>query len=171
MFIVFYSTFRSTVLDQKRSQNVGILISSRHLDVQEVESAVYNLDTSIIDLETLQKIFELRATEDELATMRLTLEQQPDAVMDKPETFLLELANIPHFSERVACFMFQNSFFESLAHISSPLNNLKVERLSLSILLNYPFKTSRHYFILDYLRETHHEYRCVSRAWHHSRPG
>jgi formin 2 len=96
------------------------------LDVQEVESAVYNLDTSVIDLETLQKIFELRATDEELATMRLTLEQQPDAVMDKPENFLLELANIPHFSERVACFMFQNSFFEVLSTVSNPLNNLKV---------------------------------------------
>lgn len=105
---------------------VGILISSRHLDVQEVESAVYNLDTSIIDLETLQKIFELRATEEELTTMRFTLEQQPDAIMDKPETFLLELANIPSFSERVACFMFQNSFFENVTTISNPLNNLKV---------------------------------------------
>ena len=121
---------------------VGILISSRHLDVQEVESAVYNLDTNVIDLETLQKIFELRATEDELATMRLTLEQQPDAVMDKPENFLLELANIPSFSERVACFMFQNSFFEILATISNPLNNLKVSILKSMAdryLFSFPF--------------------------------
>ncbi|XP_032792017.2 formin-2 isoform X2 [Daphnia magna] len=123
------------ILDNKRSQMVGILISSRHLDVQEVESAVYNLDTSVIDLETLQKIFELRATEDELATMRLTLEQQPEAVMDKPENFLLELANIPSFSERVACFMFQNSFYEILATITNPLNNLKLicEKLMTSV--------------------------------------
>ena len=114
-------------MDSKRSQNVGIFISShRHLDVPEVESAVNNLDTSVIDLETLQKIFELRATEEELATMRLTIEQQPDAVFDKPENFLLELANIPNFAERVACFMFQNSFFEQLTTISAPLNNLKV---------------------------------------------
>lgn len=123
-----------TVLDNKRSQMVGILISSRHLDVQEVESAVFNLDTSIIDLETLQKIFELRATEEELTTMRLTLEQQPDAVMDKPENFLLELANIPNFSERVACFMFQNNFFENLATISNPLNNLKVKCYSTDLM-------------------------------------
>ena len=125
-FLFKICCFSPQVLDNKRSQNVGILISSRHLDVQEVESAVYNLDTSVIDLETLQKIFELRATDEELATMRLTLEQQPDAVMDKPENFLLELANIPHFSERVACFMFQNSFFEVLSTVSNPLNNLKV---------------------------------------------
>lgn len=58
--------------------------------------------------------------------MRLTMEQQPDAVMDKPETFLFELANIPNFNERVTCFMFQNNFFELLAQISSPLNNMKV---------------------------------------------
>jgi hypothetical protein len=44
-----------------------------------------------------------------------------------PENFLLELANIYQvFSERVACFMFQNSYFEILAAISNPLNNFKV---------------------------------------------
>ena len=106
---------------------VGILISSRHLEVQEVENAVYNLDTSVIDLETLQKIFEMRATEEELMTMRGTLEAQPDAILDKPETFLLELASVPNFSERVACFMFQNTFFEAVATIANPLNNLKVD--------------------------------------------
>ena len=133
---------------------VGILISSRHLDVQEVESAVYNLDTSVIDLETLQKIFELRATEDELATMRITLEQQPDAIMDKPENFLLELANIPSFSERVACFMFQNSFFEILAAISNPLNNLKVSvfyNLALDVLIFYYFHSFHAYSILEFI--------------------
>jgi len=114
------------ILDNKRSQMVGILISSRHLDAQEVESAVYNLDTSIIDLETLQKIFELRATDEELLAMRSTQELQPDGVLDKPENFLLELSNIPDFSHRVACFMFQNGFFEILAAISNPLNNLKI---------------------------------------------
>lgn len=105
---------------------VGILISSRHLEVQEVENAVYNLDTSHIDLETLQKIFEMRASEDEVMMMRVSLEQQPDGFLDKPENFLLELSSIPHFSERVACFMFQNTFFEALATVSNPLNNLKV---------------------------------------------
>lgn len=91
-----------------------------------MESAVNNLDTSVIDLETLQKIFELRATEDELLMMNQAKETQPDAVFDKPETFLLELSTIPNFAERVACFMFQNSFFEQLSAISAPLNNLKV---------------------------------------------
>lgn len=114
---------------------MGILVSSRHLDVQEVEIAVYNLDTSLIDLETLQKIFELKATDEELATMKMTLEQQPDAVLDKPETFLMELASIPHFTERVACFMFQNSFFENLATISNPLNNLKVVTIALPFIV------------------------------------
>lgn len=114
------------ILDNKRSQMVGILISSRHLEVQMVEDAVYNLDTSIIDLETLQKISEMRGTDDELMMMRVTLEQQPDCVLDKPEAFLLNLSNIPNFSERIACFMFQNTFFEALTTISNPLNNLKI---------------------------------------------
>ena len=92
-----------------------------------MENAVYNLDTTNIDLETLQKIFEMRANEDELVSMRAALEAQPDGVLDKPETFLLELSHIPNFSERVSCFMYQNNFFEAVTTISSPLNNLKVD--------------------------------------------
>lgn len=46
------------LLDSKRSQNVGILAQSLHIDFQEIENAIYNFDTSIVSLEALQQIYE-----------------------------------------------------------------------------------------------------------------
>ncbi|GBM25416.1 Formin-1, partial [Araneus ventricosus] len=47
------------LLDQKRSQNVGILISSLHLDISEIQNALYNFDTSVISTDTLQSIYDV----------------------------------------------------------------------------------------------------------------
>lgn len=46
------------LLDSKRSQNVGILAQSLHVEFQEIEAAIYGLDTSVVSLEALQQIYE-----------------------------------------------------------------------------------------------------------------
>lgn len=47
------------ILDSKRSKMVGILEKSLHVDFSEVENAVYNLDTSVVNLEALYQIYEV----------------------------------------------------------------------------------------------------------------
>lgn len=47
------------ILDSKRPQNVGILSSSLHVDFTEIENAIYNFDTSVVNLEALQQIYEM----------------------------------------------------------------------------------------------------------------
>jgi len=42
--------------DPKKSQDIGIFIKSKHLEMNEVENAIYNLDNSVIDFETLVQI-------------------------------------------------------------------------------------------------------------------
>lgn len=66
-----------------------------------------------------------RATDEELNKIREHVKKYPDQPLDKPEQFLLELAEIPHFVERVACFMFQTEFGDNISGIESKLNNLK----------------------------------------------
>lgn len=46
------------LLDDKRSKSVGILAQSLHVDFHEIETAIYNLDTSVVSLEALQHIYE-----------------------------------------------------------------------------------------------------------------
>jgi len=113
------------VLDSKRSQNVGILSSSLHVDFSEIENAIYNFDTSVVNLEALQQIYEVRATEEELSMIREHVSNKPEVPLDKPEQFLYELAEIPNFAERIACFMFQSEFEDGISSIESKLNNLK----------------------------------------------
>nr|CAD7594706.1 unnamed protein product [Timema genevievae] len=113
------------ILDGKRSQSVGILASSLHVEFTEIENAIYNFDTSSLNLEALQQIYEVRANEEELTSIRQHMTTTPDVPLDKPEQFLYELAEIPMFAFRISCFMFQSQFDDSISSIQSKLDNLK----------------------------------------------
>ena len=56
-----YPTFCLQVaklLDSKRSQAVGIFISSLHLTAQDIETALLEFDTSVLSHDTLQALYE-----------------------------------------------------------------------------------------------------------------
>lgn len=114
------------LLDQKRSQNVGILISSLRLEICDVENAIYNFDTSVVSLETLQVLYEIRPTSEELKLIQDHLALKPDVPLDKPERFLLDLSRIPEYADRVGCIMFQSTYTESISSVEHKLNNLKM---------------------------------------------
>uniref|UniRef100_A0A6J0T6J9 Formin-2 n=1 Tax=Pogona vitticeps TaxID=103695 RepID=A0A6J0T6J9_9SAUR len=113
------------LLSNKRSQAVGILMSSLHLDMKDIQHAVVNLDNSVVDLETLQALYENRAQSDELEKIekhgKSSKEKENAKSLDKPEQFLYELSLIPNFSERVFCILFQSTFSESISSIHSKL--------------------------------------------------
>ncbi|XP_053612698.1 protein cappuccino isoform X2 [Plodia interpunctella] len=113
------------ILDSKRSQNVGILAQSLHVEFSEIENAIYNFDTSVVSLEALQQIYELRATDEELSMIKEHLKSKSDIPLDKPEAFLHDLSGIPNFAERISCFMFQADFEDAISTIMHKLDNLK----------------------------------------------
>ena len=47
-----------SVLDQKRSQAVGILMRSLHLEMADIRHAVYQFDCSTVDQESLQALWD-----------------------------------------------------------------------------------------------------------------
>lgn len=51
-------TQAAKILDSKRFQNVGILAQSLHVDFSEIEHAIYSFDTTVVNLEALQQIYE-----------------------------------------------------------------------------------------------------------------
>ncbi|GIY84097.1 formin-2 [Caerostris extrusa] len=79
---------RAKLLDQKRSQNVGILISSLHLDLSEIQNALHNFDTSVVSTDALQSIYDARGTPDELQIISQHRTAQPDVPLDKPELYV-----------------------------------------------------------------------------------
>ncbi|XP_077909545.1 formin-1 isoform X4 [Halichoerus grypus] len=108
------------LLDGKRSQTVGILISSLHLEMKDIQQAIFNVDDSVVDLETLAALYENRAQEDELVKIRKyyeTSKEEELKLLDKPEQFLHELAQIPNFAERAQCIIFRSVFSESISSL------------------------------------------------------
>ncbi|XP_056152023.1 formin-1-like [Lampris incognitus] len=108
------------LLDGKRSQAVGILISSLHLEMKDIQQAVLTLDNSVVDLETIEALYENRATSDEMQRIKKHYETSKEdevKLLDKPEQFLYELSQIPDFSGRAQCVIFQSVFLDSISSI------------------------------------------------------
>ncbi|XP_069024610.1 formin-2 isoform X1 [Embiotoca jacksoni] len=117
------------LLNNKRSQAVGILMSSLHLDMKDIQHAILNLDNTVVDLETLQALYENRAQQDELDKIEKHIKSSKDKEnakpLDKPEQFLYQLSLIPNFSGRVFCILFQCSFSECMSSIMRKLDTLQ----------------------------------------------
>ncbi|XP_034715048.1 formin-1-like [Etheostoma cragini] len=108
------------LLDGKRSQAVGILISSLHLEMKDIKQAVLTVDNSVVDLETIEALYENRATNDELVKITRHYENSKEdevKLLDKPEQFLYELSQIPDFAGRAHCIIFQSVFLDTISSI------------------------------------------------------
>ncbi|KAM3606511.1 uncharacterized protein V6R79_017702 [Siganus canaliculatus] len=79
------------LLNNKRSQAVGILMSSIHLDMKDIQNAVLNMDNTVVDLETLHALYENRAQADEMADINKHIKSSKDKEdakpLDKPEHY------------------------------------------------------------------------------------
>ncbi|XP_051523814.1 formin-2 [Myxocyprinus asiaticus] len=117
------------LLNTKRSQAVGILMSSLHLDMKDIQHAILNLDNTVVDLETLQALYENRAQKDELDKIEKHIKSSKDKEgtkpLDKPEQFLHQLSQIPEFSSRVFCILFQSTFSECISSVQRKLHILQ----------------------------------------------
>lgn len=74
----------------------------------------------MVDLETLAALYENRAQEDELVKIRKyyeTSKEEELKLLDKPEQFLHELAQIPNFAERAQCIIFRSVFSEGITSL------------------------------------------------------
>ncbi|XP_022329894.2 uncharacterized protein LOC111128535 isoform X2 [Crassostrea virginica] len=114
------------VLSPKRSQLVGILLSSLRVDVSDIEQAILSCDTSCVDMEKLKNIYDNRADEEEIKKLKKHVDKNPDIMLDKPDQFLFDLNQVPDFAERIFCLLFQENFQESISVIDNKLNNLKM---------------------------------------------
>ncbi|XP_045917057.1 formin isoform X2 [Micropterus dolomieu] len=115
------------LLDGKRSQAVGILISSLHLEMKDIQQAVLTVDHSVVDLETIEALYENRAQPEELERIKKhyeTSEEEQVKLLDKPEQFLYELSQIPDFAGRAHSIIFQSAFIDGIASIQRKLNTV-----------------------------------------------
>ncbi|KAL4238472.1 riboflavin kinase [Mactra antiquata] len=114
------------VITPKRSQVIGILLSSLRLEMSEIEHAILTFDTSQLGEEKLRQIYENRADNDEMKKIREHIRKHPDIPLDKPDQFLYDLSLIPDYAERIFCFIFREAFQESISVIETKMTNLRM---------------------------------------------
>ncbi|XP_060722405.1 formin isoform X1 [Tachysurus vachellii] len=115
------------VLDSKRSQAVGILISSLHLEMKDIQQAILMMDNSVVDLDAIEALYETRAQPEELEKIRKhyeTSDEEHVRLLDKPEQFLYELSLVPQFSLRAPCIILQSTFTDAVASIQRKANTV-----------------------------------------------
>lgn len=114
-----------SLLDPKRAHTINILITSRHLRIKDIKNTVYNLDMSVIDVETLKQIHEISGTDDELQAIESFMTKEDHGELGKAELFIHELAQIDRFNDRFKCIMFEVWSAEQIQAIESKLNNFR----------------------------------------------
>ncbi|XP_052766863.1 uncharacterized protein LOC128207779 isoform X2 [Mya arenaria] len=114
------------VISPKRSQAVGILLSSLRMDMSEIEHAILTFDTSVLGEEKLQQIYENRGDSEELKKLREYVKKHPDTPLDKPDQFVYDLSLIPDYAERIFCFIFREAFHDSISVIETKMTNLRM---------------------------------------------
>ena len=77
---------------------------------------------------TCMDIFSLpqRPTEEELQTIDSFMKKNPEAILDRPEQFLLNLSGISCYEERLYCMMLRTAVSDSLADIGQKLTNFRL---------------------------------------------
>ncbi|KAF7252066.1 Formin [Varanus komodoensis] len=87
---------------------------------EENAVTILNVDDSVVDLETLEALYENRAQKEELEKIKQhynTSKEEEVKLLDKPEQFLYELSQISNFAERAQCIIFQSVFSEGITAV------------------------------------------------------
>ncbi|XP_052216251.1 uncharacterized protein LOC127834445 isoform X2 [Dreissena polymorpha] len=114
------------VINAKRSQTVGIFLSSLRIDMSDIEHAILTFDTEVLGEDKLRQIYEIRGEQEELKKLREYVKKHPDTPLDKPDQFVYDLSLIPDYAERIFCFIFRETFQESIAVIETKMTNLRM---------------------------------------------
>ncbi|KAI8520201.1 riboflavin kinase [Branchiostoma belcheri] len=112
------------VLEDKRSRDVAIRISRLQMSMEEVQEAIYKMDAKRLDLDRLQGLYDMRATEKELAEIKRFKQENKQVVLDKPEEFLLQLAEVHNLQDRLECWIFTERFSETMFNLHQQMNSL-----------------------------------------------
>ena len=110
------------VLDPKRSNAVGILIS-RLPEPKVIKSAIRDLDELVLEREQVDQIRMVLPSADE--EEELNARDGADVVWDRPEAFLRMLLSVPRVGLRLRCWSIASAFEERAAELEAPIEALK----------------------------------------------
>ncbi|KAK5584659.1 hypothetical protein RB653_006275 [Dictyostelium firmibasis] len=112
-----------TVIDSKRAQNIGILLSRfKNVTHDSIYDAIYNLDESILDLETINQFIKYIPSKEEIdciIAFKKQQEQVPEEErmrLGKSEIFIDKISSIPRLEQRIQALHFKLNFPDKLYH-------------------------------------------------------
>ncbi|KAM9980240.1 hypothetical protein ACTFIZ_006482 [Dictyostelium cf. discoideum] len=112
-----------TVIDTKRAQNIGILLSRfKNVTHDAIYDAIYNLDESILDLETINQFIKYIPSKEEIdciIAFKQQQEQLPEEErmkLGKSEIFIDKISTIPRLEQRIQALHFKLNFPDKLYH-------------------------------------------------------
>jgi len=113
------------IIEAKKSQNLGIFLKSKKLDVDIVREVLLECN-SALELETLVALKGFQASpEEELVQLNHHMESKPDVPLDLADQFLWDLSQVHQVDARISCLIFQNNFRGRCEEIEFRVNNLK----------------------------------------------
>jgi len=113
------------LIDGKKSQNVGIFLKSKKLDIDGVKTIVYDCDCSW-EVESLIQLQGFQASpDDELEQLKLHMNTTPEKSLDKPDQFLWDLHCLNNFDARISCLVFRTTFGTMCEEVEIRLTNIK----------------------------------------------
>jgi hypothetical protein len=97
-----------TILDTKVQQNVGIALVKYRMSSHEIRKAIIRMDEKKLDLEKLNSLRALAPTPDDITALK---EYDGDyEILGRVEKFFLQIIDIPRYTQRLDCFIFQRKF-------------------------------------------------------------
>eukprot|EP00026_Physarum_polycephalum_P013382 Phypoly_transcript_13777.p1 GENE.Phypoly_transcript_13777~~Phypoly_transcript_13777.p1 ORF type:complete len:324 (+),score=62.91 Phypoly_transcript_13777:69-974(+) len=114
-----------SLLDSKKAQNLGILLTSIRAPFPEVRRFILSLDptlSSVLSVANIISLLKLLPTDDESAL----LHGHKGKLVDKPEAFLMEIMDIPALRARLEAFIFKSDFEGQILDICRTLENCEI---------------------------------------------
>lgn len=121
-FLVAKGQNAAKLLENTRSQTIGIIMSSLNCQLDDIKEAIYKMDTSVIDMDGLKALYDIRPKSDEIELITKFNQENPNVPLDKPEEFLLQIHKMDHFAERLEVWLYRNKFTETITVIDRRLS-------------------------------------------------
>ena len=110
------------LLDQKRSNAIGIMINSMP-NVKDLVNAILEMNERVVKRDSISMLLQNLPTSEEVELIKST-KVEDGAFLDKPEVFCLEIAKIDKLAERLKCWTFKFNAPEKINDLLPPLEQI-----------------------------------------------
>lgn len=112
-----------SVLDQKRSTQIGIIYSSLPTNILQL---IDDVDIDALDEDQLSSLITILPTDEEIGQIENQKSLHPSIKLGKSEEFIYDLWSVPHFLEKIKCLHFMKTFHERKSFIENSTNIVQV---------------------------------------------